>query len=158
MAVLTDGLRLIDSIIMLLEVYHIYGKYARTSTIREVARNYAYLRRLLQVHWLPILNNLCSASRLPELKNFENRETLGKLLTITENWKQLGDVYGFSKRSRDDDRLETLISYVLPEERFRGCSLTECPCYGRKPACHKTRRVCKGCWSVFYCSTHCQKR
>lgn len=43
MAVLTDGLRLIDSIIMLLEVYHIYGKHARTSTIQEVARNYVYL-------------------------------------------------------------------------------------------------------------------
>ncbi|KAI0815352.1 hypothetical protein BC629DRAFT_1471167 [Irpex lacteus] len=114
----------------------------------ERERNCSHIRRILQVHWLP------EAERLHAPDSLEVTD----LRDVTGKWEKLGSTFRLSRMSKDDDSVQSLISYLTPEERTQGCYLRECPCYGRKSPWHKVRRGCKGCWTVFYCSKQCQKR
>lgn len=135
-----------------------YGDQARIVVNPEAKRNYAYIRRILQPRWQPILTELRSAMRLSKRRRNEDPESVEELKNITELWQGLGSTYNLNSHSREYDSLESLISYVTPAERLQGCFLTECPCYGRKSPWHKTRLVCRGCWGAYYCGKQCQKR
>lgn len=121
-------------------------------------RNYSHFRRILQVHWLPVRQDLRAALQEAERLHAPDSLEVIDLRDVTGRWEKLGSTYRLSGRSRDDDSVQSLISYLTPEERTQGCYLRECPCYGRKSPGHKARRGCKGCWTVFYCSKQCQKR
>ncbi|KAI0825585.1 hypothetical protein BC629DRAFT_8578 [Irpex lacteus] len=124
-------------------------------TDRTSWRKYCYIRRVLQVYWLPTLQKILATlgpSDAPEDLSVAER---GSLRGLLKRWKELGRAYNLSERSRDDDT--GLTDYVTAAELSLGCHFTECLCYGQKPL-HGTRRVCKGCWSVYYCGERCQKK
>lgn len=114
--------------------------------------DFHHTRRLLQVHWLPILFELRGKPRRP---NAAGNVALPQFGDFIKRWEKLGEVYSLSTRSREFDR--DLTSYVLLQQKLQGCFWEECPCYGRKPQ-HDVRRVCKGCWRAYYCGPRCQAR
>ncbi|KAI0815373.1 hypothetical protein BC629DRAFT_865000 [Irpex lacteus] len=133
--------------------YKHYAGKMRFSGHEGATRNYAYLRRILQSRWLPILELMRSALRSP---SFQSRDTAA-LQRIKQLWEDLGSSYRLSKKSKELDSVETLVGYVKSEEREKGCAWRECACFGRRGVWHRTRRVCKGCWVAVYCCERCQK-
>ncbi len=131
----------------------------RTSTNPEIHRKVAYIRRVLQVHWLPALEELRAVLRQSSQEaSPDSTRAVIDLHTMISTWERLGGAYCLSGISRTHDSVADLTSYLSHEEKTQGCYLTECPCYGRKSPWHKTRLTCKGCWAVFYCGKVCQKR
>ncbi|KAI0732459.1 hypothetical protein BC629DRAFT_1573274 [Irpex lacteus] len=147
-----------STISLLIIAFEQFGEHTRN--IREPIgiRVYAHLRRILQAHWLPVLQDIRTAIRSPDRAYDEDPEVTGQLRDVMEMWEGLGRLYRLDKRSQERDSVQSLIGYLLPWERLQGCFLRECPCYGRRAPWHKSRRVCKGCWAAFYCSKQCQKR
>lgn len=131
--------------------------YTRPARDPLVSRKYHYLRRVLQAHWLPILERLRTATSVQgELwQKHGSGGPIPSLNVIKKKWERLGRDFDLSSRTREDDTC--LIDYVTPEERRLGCFSTECPNYGEKPL-HRTRRTCTGCWAAFYCGKRCQKK
>ncbi len=127
------------------------------------------MRRVLQVHWLPVMQDLRSAARqqprhsMPRPRHGQSTDDTEELHSafregcqqIYSLWEELGTAYKINGMSRRDIKL--LPGYVHAEDKAKGCFDTGCPCYGEKPL-HKLRRVCKGCWSAYYCGPRCQKR
>ncbi|KAI0826064.1 hypothetical protein BC629DRAFT_45019 [Irpex lacteus] len=124
-------------------------------TNRPRWRRYCYLRRVLQVYWLPTLQKILAALRPSSSQDVPNATEKARLQELLKLWKDLGRAFNLSEKSRDDDT--GLTSYVTPEELNLGCFFDECLCYGEKPL-HGIRRVCQGCWSVYYCGKRCQKK
>lgn len=155
---LTPTSRFTGTISLLIIAFEQFGEHTRN--IREPigVRVYAHLRRILQAHWLPVLQQIRAAIRSPDRAFDEDPEVTGQLRDVMEMWEGLGRLYRLDKRSQERDSVQSLIGYLLPWERLQGCFLRECPCYGRRAPWHKSRRVCKGCWAAFYCSKQCQKR
>lgn len=151
-------LRFTGTIRFLLLQFEKFGQYTRNEVDPGPARVYAHLRRILQAHWLPVLQEIRAAIQSPERKDDEDPKVAGQLREVEKMWERLGPLYRLDKRSQELDSVESLIGYIPPAERLQGCFLRECPCYGRRAPWHKTRRVCKGCWVAFYCGERCQKR
>lgn len=133
--------------------YKHYAEKMRFSGHEGATHNYAYLRRILQSRWLPILELMRSALRSP---SFQSRDT-APLQRIKQLWEDLGASYRLSKKSKELDSAAALVGYVKSAEREGGCAWRECACFGRRGVWHRTRRVCKGCWVAVYCCERCQK-
>lgn len=148
-----------ESIEVLVSIYKTSGARRSYYNSRRSWKDYPYFRRLLQVHWLPVLNSLRTALQEIDSNATTNPNvTRTNLRGIIRRWEELGRIYKFSNISREDDSLQSLISYVSPQEKLKGCFSPECACYGHDLWWHKTRRVCKGCWVAFYCNQYCQRR
>ncbi len=143
----------IESIVAIITALKIFGGGRWVNTQEQAARAFADIRRILHGHWLPILEDLSSALHASEQRHDQTSVT--RLQEITKLWHDLGAAYRLNRYLRERD---LLVRYLTPAERVQGCFLTECPCYGRKARWHKTRRVCRGCWAVFYCGERCQMR
>ena len=139
---------------MFLEMYEVLGEDGRNSRRADVVQKFSHLRRILQVYWLQVRNELRSTPRPTNSDQdaLAMRRTFGD---FTERWERLGRLYSLSTKSREED--QNLTAYVLPMQKSRGCFWAECTCYGRRPQ-HEFRRVCKGCWGAFYCGPRCQAR
>lgn len=127
-------------------------------TNRDRWRRYCYLRRVLQVYWLPTLRDMRTALRPSQSGHSQaglSAAARTSLQDILRRWKDLGRAFNLSEKSREEDT--GLTNYVTTEELSQGCFFPECLCYGEKPL-HGIRRVCKGCWSVYYCGKRCQKK
>ncbi|KAI0821052.1 hypothetical protein BC629DRAFT_420319 [Irpex lacteus] len=118
--------------------------------------SYCYLRRVLQVYWLPTLKELRAAIRPPPQQAPPSAAVRTELQGLHTEWIALGEAFNLSQNSREDDT--GLTDYVTAKQLRSGCYFAECLCYGKKPAQKRPRCVCKGCWSVKYCGKRCQKK
>lgn len=118
--------------------------------------SYCYLRRVLQVYWLPTLKELRAAIRAPPQQARPSAAVRTELQGLHTEWIALGEAFNLSQNSREDDT--GLTDYVTAKQLRSGCYFAECLCYGKKPAQKRPRCVCKGCWSVKYCGKRCQKK
>ncbi|KAI0769240.1 hypothetical protein BC629DRAFT_798427 [Irpex lacteus] len=117
----------------------------------NIHQRYHYVRRVLQVHWLPVLADL----RMSLRREPHSAKLRASLQDFMNQWKKLGRVYSLSEWNEEDKSV--LEDYSTPEEKLLGCFFAECPCYGHAPV-HGYRRVCTGCWAVYYCGKQCQKK
>lgn len=118
---------------------------------------YCYLRRVLQVYWLPTLQRLRSALHPPADQTQPSAAVRTSLQSLERQWTNLGQVFDLSQNSRDDDTY--LTNYVTQDELRSGCFFAECLCYGKSQKPLRIRRhACKECWSVYYCGKRCQKK
>ncbi|KAI0825607.1 hypothetical protein BC629DRAFT_10160 [Irpex lacteus] len=156
-AFLKDDTMCLEVINLLLQGYFDVATLGKARPIRDPThlRKYCYLRRVLQVHWLPVLDKLRTTLREGRRTSSLSSAHIQTLKDIIETWEELGLDFNLSERSREDDR--GLTNYVTEKEKQLGCFNAECPCYGEKPL-HGIRRICTGCWAVFYCGERCQKR
>lgn len=127
----------------------------RYHTDRALWRKYCYLRRILQVHWLPSLARMRAALHVSNSQSGQDPASQDSLQGIVKRWAELGRAFNLSDSSREKD--SGLRSYVTEEELRLGCFYPECLCFGEKPL-HGIRRVCTGCWSVYYCGERCQRK
>ncbi len=143
----------------MLESYIMISKLGREHyhTDRGNWRRYCYVRRILQVYWLPTLRKILNTLRsgVPSARTDLSAAERASLQELLKLWKDIGLAFNLSEKSREDDT--GLTSYVTAEELRQGCYFAECLCYGEKPM-HGIRRVCKGCWAVYYCGERCQKK
>lgn len=129
---------------------------ASYQTDRARWRNYCRLRRTLQVYWLPALQDIRTALHLSRSQaNTSATVSRAELQDMLKLWEELGRGLNLSNKSRENDT--NLTSYVTADELALGCFYPGCLCYGEKPL-HGIRRICKGCWSAYYCGPKCQKK
>lgn len=145
-----------DIVYMYLHAYEAISRKGKARLVKDQThrRNYLYLRRVLQVHWHPALTRLRSAL-LQTGVHRQDEEVRAALRSLLKRWEDIGWDFNLSFISRDDDM--GLTDYVTDKEKFVGCFSAECPCFGQKPL-HGVRKICKGCWSAFYCGPRCQTK
>lgn len=120
-------------------------------------------RRILRLHWLPTLIALRSATYPTDQPLPETCDNIpispDPLKKYTTQWELIG--HNFDLTDGDETSLPTytgdLYKFISTSDQRLGCSLEECPCYGRGPLCG-TRKVCTGCWTRLYCGLRCQTR
>jgi hypothetical protein len=142
---------------MFVAIYTQIGEEGLFTLDIKARKKWAYLRRVMQVYWLPSLNDMCDLLCKIQATGVTEAED-GRITCLDEliyHWRKLGRLFRLSERSRADDK--NLTAYVSLRNKQRGCYWTECPCYGQEPV-HGTRRVCQGCWQAFYCGKRCQKK
>lgn len=150
-----------------LQILTQFGMKAKSSAQFKLRSDYLYLRRLLRVYWLPTLADLRQGCLSPE-KHEQARSFLESVnYVLPQNplqhgiaqWIALGHAFELEERDeRSSPSYTDDISDMIPsDQQWLGCFFKKCPCFGRKPL-HRTRRVCTGCWVVYYCGTRCQSR
>lgn len=136
-----------------------FGWQARTSLHlnTQTTLDYHYLCRLLRVWWFYTLESFQDASLILKIQDPRNRRAQESLAEGLRLWMKLGGAFGLDENSKPPTTLaDDAFSNLLPAEaKFYGCAGINCLCYGRRTL-HGNMRVCKGCWSAFYCSRSCQ--
>ncbi|KAI0085833.1 hypothetical protein BDY19DRAFT_395134 [Irpex rosettiformis] len=143
-----DGM-IMDCIAFFVDIYKTVGNLEQSGRFTKTdSAEYSNLRRVLQIHWQPVLNELQSATTSLERQAGPRTTRLTKLRIIRKQWQELGVVFKLDGE---------LSEHFLNENETLGCYNVECPCYGHKPL-HKLQGKCKRCQVARYCNRECQKK
>ena len=78
-----------------------YGERGHAHPDPNIRRSWAYIRRILQMYWLPTFTELRSTLHAEEAQTTQTevRSPVALIRRMVEKWKQLGTVYKLSDTS-----------------------------------------------------------
>ncbi|KAI0075862.1 hypothetical protein K474DRAFT_1663751 [Panus rudis PR-1116 ss-1] len=105
-------------------------------------------KRMFRRIWYPTLQEMLS---IPMQTNDKRRGEISK-------WIEIGRLYDLdvSEEAIERHRFMYRMQLAFTRGQTRRCHWSECLCFDTSHPPHSLR-VCRGCESVFYCSTQCQR-